>query len=315
MQKIVLQRLLIFFFLTVFSWVVASPAVLAQKKIVATTFPVYLFTKNLIGPKSNLELELLIDASVGCPHNYTLTPTNLNRLSQADILVINGLGLEDFLANALKVAPKNIAVIDASQGLLETTDNAEKEHQSPEKDASEHQHEGPNPHIFSSPKMAAAMVLNIADGLTAQDPEAAAEYVQKAQELAASLNQMQLTMKNFGEKTGTLHIAASHDVFNYLTQDLGWEVAVEIATGGAEEISAARLSQLISEIKEKDVRLIMIDPTGDLALAKTLGEETALPVVVIDPVSSGPADAPLDYYQEAMKKNLLVLASLLKIDL
>ncbi len=163
--------------------------------------------------------------------------------------------------------------------------------------------------------MAAAMVLNIADGLTAQDPEAAAEYVQKAQELAASLNQMQLTMKNFGEKTGTLHIAASHDVFNYLTQDLGWEVAVEIATGGAEEISAARLSQLISEIKEKDVRLIMIDPTGDLALAKTLGEETALPVVVIDPVSSGPADAPLDYYQEAMKKNLLVLASLLKIDL
>ena len=315
MQKIALQRILVFFLLTIFSWVVASPAALAQKKIVATTFPIYLFTKNLIGPKSNLELELLVDASAGCPHNYTLTPTNLNLLSQANILVINGLGLEDFLANALKVAPKNIPVIDASQGILTATDNEEKEHQATEKDASGHHHEGHNPHIFSSPKMATAMVLNIADGLTAQDPEAADEYVQKAQDLATSLNKIQLTMKNFGEKTGRLNIAASHDVFNYLAHDLGWEVAVEIATGGAEEISAARLSQLISEMKEKDVRLIMIDPTGDLALAKTLGEETALPVVVIDPVSSGPADAPLDYYQEAMKKNILVLATLLKIDL
>ena len=86
-----------------------------QIRIIATTFPIYQFCRN-ITKDCDVELSLLLPASLGCPHDYALTPQDMIKLSKADVLAINGLGLEEFLGAPLQKANPKIKIIDSSSG-------------------------------------------------------------------------------------------------------------------------------------------------------------------------------------------------------
>lgn len=66
-------------------------------RILSTTFPIWLITRNVAAHVPGVSVELMIPAQAGCPHDYGLTPQDMTKLAQADILVMNGLGLEAFL--------------------------------------------------------------------------------------------------------------------------------------------------------------------------------------------------------------------------
>ena len=69
-------------------------AALAQTRVLATTFPVYQIVRNITQNVPDVEVQLMLPAQAGCPHDYALTPQDMSKLAQADILVLNGLGLE-----------------------------------------------------------------------------------------------------------------------------------------------------------------------------------------------------------------------------
>ena len=77
---------------------------LAQTRVLATTFPVYQIVRNITQNVPDVEVQLMLPAQAGCPHDYALTPQDMSKLAQADILVLNGLGLEAFLGH-LRAAP------------------------------------------------------------------------------------------------------------------------------------------------------------------------------------------------------------------
>lgn len=59
----------------------------------------------------------MLPAQAGCPHDYALTPQDMSKLAQADILVLNGLGLEAFLGSPSARAQKELHTIDSSKGI------------------------------------------------------------------------------------------------------------------------------------------------------------------------------------------------------
>lgn len=89
----------------------------AELRVLATTFPVYLFTRNVAHSRPYVRVELLIPAQAGCPHDYAPTPRDLQKLAQAQVVVMNGLGLEEFLAAPLKKINAKATVIDSSKGI------------------------------------------------------------------------------------------------------------------------------------------------------------------------------------------------------
>ena len=89
----------------------------AELRVLATTFPVYLFTRNVAHSCPYVRVELLIPAQAGCPHDYAPAPRDLQKLAQAQVVVMNGLGLEEFLAAPLKKINAKVAVIDSSKGI------------------------------------------------------------------------------------------------------------------------------------------------------------------------------------------------------
>ena len=64
-------------------------------------------------------------------------------------------------------------------------------------------------------------------------------------------------------------------------------------------------------IKEKKVGAIFTEPQYSDRVAKVLSEETGVPYTMLDPVASGPHNAPLNYYESTMRQNMKAMASVL----
>ena len=310
--------------LAVLGWGLLVPArpALAARELLASTFPVYLFTQNITEGTDHFRVRLMVDSERGCPHDYAPTPAELERLAQADVLVINGLGLEGFLSRALTVARADLKIIDASGG-PQAADAAQMAGDQARGTAlilsravlldSEplgHHHSGPNPHLFASPGTAALMARNIAEGLAAVDPERAEAYRQNGARLAADLETAAGTMREAGRQLGNPKVIVSHSIFEYLAADLGFEVVAYIEEEDGAEPTAARLSELARLARSAGVRAILADPSENVDFARVLSGEARIPVAALDLVASGPAEAPLDYYQKVMLTDLEVLTAL-----
>ena len=88
---------------------------LVNTKVVTTFLPMYLFTKAVAGDAADVEILVPPGTEV---HEYQATPNNVKAIATANVLVKNGLGLEEFLENTVKNAQNSKLVeIDASQGI------------------------------------------------------------------------------------------------------------------------------------------------------------------------------------------------------
>ena len=103
-------------FLLIFALVLLPGCALGNTSydIVATTLPVYNFT-SILCEGTELTVGILVTEQVSCLHDYTLQVNQMRMLEAAEVLVISGAGLEDFLSDALSAANH---VIDASPGSL-----------------------------------------------------------------------------------------------------------------------------------------------------------------------------------------------------
>ncbi len=294
-----------------------APPAAAQTSgdLLCSTFPIYLFTKNITQGRENFRVSLMVDSHLGCPHDYAPTPADLEHLSQAEVLVINGLGLESFLSQALRVTKPELVVIDASGGRAPSAAATGQARVVLNKEeatalAQAYGHNGPNPHLFAAPGTAAHLVRDIANGLVAIDPEGAEIYTANAARLAGEMETLAAAFQATGAKLGHPKVITSHGIFDYLARELGLEIVAAMEEVDGAEPSAAHLADLVRQARRGGVRAILVEPDGPLNLARTLGAEAKLPVAILDPVSAGPMDAPLDYYQKVMLTDLDVVVKL-----
>lgn len=271
-------------------------AALAQTRVLATTFPVYQIIRNITQNVPDVEVQLMLPAQAGCPHDYALTPQDMSKLAQADILVLNGLGLEAFLGSPSARAQKELHAIDSSKGisgLLPYTD-AEAAHEEHEG----HHHGGMNPHLFASPRMAAQMTRSIAGQLADLDPANAATYWANAENYARTLDALADEFAALGGKLKNSRIITQHGVFDYLARDMGLDVVAVIQADDTQAPSASEMMKLIKAIRSQHVGAIFTEPQYPDKVAATLSRETGVATAKLDPVATGPAIAPLDYYEK-----------------
>lgn len=263
----------------------------AEKKFMAlaSTFPVYLFTANVCAGIPDVEVNLLVPSAAGCPHDFALRPGDMRKLASADALVINGAGLEDFLEKTLHSAAPNLPVINAGQNVPLAADD--------------HYHNGKNPHIFAAPDTAVLMVRNIADRLGELLPANAGHFQDNAQKYASSLSAISARLAAIGQKSADKRIALEHDALVYLARNADLDIVAVFEHAS----SAARLAALGKDLEKARPIVLAGDAQYPDKLLRTLSEETGIPFIVLNSCSGGPENAPLDYYQLVMEKNLKTL--------
>ena len=119
----------------------------------ASVYPVWILLHEIASGVPGMDCSILLPESTGCPHDYAMTPRDRRRLARADILVINGLGLESSLGSTEKLRSmmkEGAAVIDCSEGIEGLI-----------ADGGAHSHGAANPHIFASPAMMVRMARSL----------------------------------------------------------------------------------------------------------------------------------------------------------
>jgi zinc transport system substrate-binding protein len=279
-----------------------------QIKIVATFFPVYLFTKNITAGIDDIKVDILLPPQYGCPHDFALAPEDLKKINKADIIVLNGLGLEAFLTEAIATGKPNTRVIDASESVTPLRSKYSENHgHTALKDSVEY-----NPHAFTSPREAALMVDRITSRLAEILPAYRSQLEINGQQYRERLDRLSSAYKDSLQNLANNRIVTVHEVFDYMARDYGLEIAEIIEKEPGQEPSAREMLSLAKDIKEKNVAALFSEPQYSARVVETLGKELNLPFLQLDPVASGPANPPDDYYERVMYNNLNILLKCLR---
>lgn len=282
-----------------------SPEIKLDKiKVVTTLLPVYLFTQAVTGDVADVKILVPPGTDI---HEYQGTPANVRAIATANILIKNGLGLEEFLADTIKNAENTKLVeIDASKGIpainkisqIDKTAAGQHEH--------DHQHQKGNPHVWLDPVLAKQQILNIRDGLIIADPvnkdtyrANAAAYIQKLDNLN---NEFQQTL----QQTPSCTFITFHDAFPYLAQryNLKQVAVVEIPE---KQLAPTDIQKVMNTVKKYKVKALFSEPGLDNKLLTSISQDLRLKVQTLDSLETG--DTNPEYYFKAMKANLQSLAS------
>lgn len=265
--------------------------------VVASFLPIYLITENVVGNAEGVTVDVLVSPDAGDIHNYQLVPGDLIKLNRADLVVLNGLGLEGFLADALADLPEGTTIVTAGDGIepLPLTFH---------EPAGEHGegHSEWDPHLWVSPRNTARMTQNIRDALVELDPAHADAYRANAAGFIGRLETLYEKMRDTAEGWPNRAIVTNHDAFGYLARDLGLEIAgVVMLTPGASP-SAGEMLRLVGMIRNGGAAAVFVEPGYPDGPARNIARDAGVPVFTLDPCTTGDTDP--DRFLEVMEQNL-----------
>ncbi len=260
--------------------------------IAATTLPVWDFTSRLC-QDTPLAVTRLVTEQVSCLHDYSLNVRQVKAAEAAQVVVISGAGLEDFLDDLLL----NVLTIDASQGisLLHSDEAHEEEEHHHEEDGHHHEED---PHIWLSPENAQVMAQNICNGLSRQYPDYEDTFRANLEDLLSQLEALQ----SYGEEQLSglqcRELIPFHDGFSYFAQAFHLTILESVEEESGSEASAKDLIHLTELVRDHNLPAIFTEVSGSDSAAQVIARETGCKVYALDMAMSG------DSYFEAIYHNI-----------
>jgi zinc transport system substrate-binding protein len=259
--------------------------------VVTSFYPMYIAAENIIGDAGGVRLENLSEPQTGCLHDFQLTPEDMRLLAEADVFVINGGGIETFMADVAASYP-DLLVVDAceSVSLLESAEDPLSEQ---------------NAHAWMSIAAYRTQVNTIAEKLMECDPEHAASYRvnrDRYQEKLAALQDEQTELAGMldGEP-----VILFHEAYAYIADDLGLSTCYLLNLDEESAVSAGEVAAVIGEIREHGVRLVLAEELYGSDMGTLISSECDAEVLYLDTLNRGNYDA--DSYIDGMQSNLDML--------
>jgi len=263
-----------------------------QAQVAATTLPVYEFTQRLC-QGTEISVTRLVTENVSCLHDYSLNVRQVKAAEAAELIVISGGGLEDFMADILSDAD---AVIDSSAGiaLLE----CEEHHDHGQHGHEEHHHGEADAHIWLSPDNAKVMAQNICAGLSEKYPEKADVFTGNLTKLLEELDALQQYGLQQLADLSCRELITFHDGFAYFADCFHLNILKAVEEESGSEASARELVELIELVRQHQLPAIFTETNGSVSAADIIAAETGVKAYRLDMVMSG------ENYFEAMYQNI-----------
>lgn len=282
----------------------------SKEKIIVTSFyPMYIFTKNIARDIPGVKVVNMTEPQQGCLHDYQLTPADMKMLEDAQILVINGAGMESFMDKVIRQMPE-LQIVEASKGMkLLRADQGHSEHEDllDETQPAEEKPEEVNPHVWVSISGAIQEVKNIGAQLSLLDPDHAEKYEENTEEYVGRLEALKEKMHNTLKNITTKSIVTFHEAFPYFAEEFDLDVIAVIEREPGSDPGAGELAETVEKIKQAGKAVLFAEPQYSQKAADTIAAETGAKVYILDPVATGPKEADADAYEKAMESNLTTL--------
>lgn len=268
-----------------------DPAGTPDKQKVSVTFDAMAeFAKAVGGDR--VEVSTIIPTGTE-PHDFEPKAQDLTGLSEANIFVYNGLGMEAWADEAISAASnENLVVVEASQG-ADAIVNTDAE------EAAEHGQY--DPHIWLSLKGAELAATNIRDGLVQSDPANQKYYEQNCNDFVAQLESLYQQYTEKFQSVEKKSFVTGHAAFAYLCRDFGLEQKSVEDTFAEGEPTAQQLTELIEYCKANQVTTVFAEEMASPEVSQTLADEVGAAVVPIYTMESAQDGMS---YLERMESNL-----------
>lgn len=210
------------------------------------------------------------------PHTYEPTPSSLKMLAQAKLYAKVGSGIDFELAwmDKLLAANRAMLVVNCSSGItLQAMTVPDEDEEEPG---------GMDPHIWTSPRNAAIMAHNIADGLIQIDPANRAYYQQNRDAYLRELAQLDNDIRKGLASVQNRAFMVYHPAFGYFASE--YQLTQLPIEAEGKEPTAAGLQHLIENAREHNIKVVFLEPQFNPQSARVIAEEIGGRVVLIDPL-------------------------------
>jgi zinc/manganese transport system substrate-binding protein len=289
-----MQRLRVFWLALAVSLGAAPLHAQAPLKVVASFSIISDFVKNVGGDR--VEVTTLVGPD-GDVHVYTPTPSDVRKIADAKLLVINGLGLEGWLPRLLQAAGGKALIVTVTSGIAPLRLGFDAD-----------------PHAWQSVANAEKYVANIRDALIAADPPDAQVFRQNAQIYLAKLAALDGEVRQAVDQIpqGRRKVISTHDAFGYFAARYGIEFIAPIGVSTEAEPSARDVARIVAQVKAEHIPAVFLERIGDPRLMRRISAETGAKVggtLYSDSLSDEKGDSPT--YIDMVRHNIRTLTSAL----
>ena len=281
----------------------SSPDSSERLRIVATTSIVGDIVSQIVGDSADLKILMPRGQN---PHSYEPTPRDIAAIERADLIFVNGLGLEEEFFSILEGFP-DAPVVDLSEPVVAGSLILESGHEH-----DEHDHDAANPHLWFSVRNVMLWAETISSTLIRIDPSHQESYLENTRGYLKELNALDLEILGNVEKipAGSRNLVMDHDSMAYFARDYGFKVAgLVIPTfSDQSEPSSREIASLVEMVRNEEIGAIFVGDTAGRALLKltdSVASESGQEVHVVSLLSGSLAETGSrgDNYIDFMRYN------------
>ncbi|MEZ2142687.1 zinc ABC transporter substrate-binding protein [Bradyrhizobium sp. DN5] len=274
---------------------IASPLHAAERLNVVASFSILAdFVHNVGGERINLTTLVGADSDV---HIYTPAPSDAKRIADANLVIVNGLGLEGWLPRLVQSSGSKATVVTASAGIT------------PLKLGS-----AADPHAWQSIPNAKVYVTDIADALAAAAPDDADVFRAQAKAYLEKLETLDREVREAVAKIPVERrkVISTHEAFGYFSAEYGIQFIAPLGVSTETEPSARDIAAIIGQIKVQKIPAVFLENISDDRLIRRIAAETGAKVggtLISDGLTGEKGPAPT--YIDMVRHNIKALTSAL----
>lgn len=282
---------------TAFTGAVSTENSADTKRVVTTSYPLYILARTLTQDVDGVTVENLMGNSSGCMHDYQLTPSDRVLLDDADLILMGSAAAEPFMVDVLpQLDCVAVDTVHGEEVHVETDEEHDHEHT--------HDHAAEE-HAWMMPPMYMAQCSSVAQWLSEIDPTHAALYSTRAQEYTDKIKDAHTALTAAVQALPSKTCVTFHDSVRSFAEGLGLEVVASLSVGEDAGVSAGDLAAAQSVLAQYPDALLLYDSQYDIRYASVDKLVSERQVLALDTVVAG--DRIGDDWMDAMEKNARLL--------
>jgi zinc/manganese transport system substrate-binding protein len=289
------------------AFIAALGSAQAQERLnVVATFSILGdFVRNVGGDRVNVTT--LVGANSDT-HVYTPTPSDAKKITDAKLVIVNGLGLEGWLPRLVKSSGGGAVTVVATRGI------APRKIEAGETLSQDHDAGSADPHAWQSVVNAKIYVANIRDALIAADPAGTDAYKANAAAYLSKLDVLDADVRAAMAKIPPERrsVISTHDAFGYFAAAYGIKFIAPQGVSTESEPSARDIAAIITQIKKQKIPAVFLENVSDPRLMRRIAAETGANIggtLYSDSLTGEKGPAPT--YIDMVRHNIKALMSAL----